>query len=388
MKLLERILVPLDFGPRTDAVLATAASLAKTFDSEVHLLHVLPQLDGSSLALSDIMSMAHRGAEGRLAEVRSRLEEAGTAAAEAAVAEGTPFDRIIRHAEDIDANVIVVGSRRDDGREGLRIGTTTERLCRKSTKPVWIVGSESGAHPRTILCPVDGSGPSQRALRNGVHLARRFGARLMVLHVVRPISAIPGVIPAVQRGMERKHLESETARFEGLLRQFDFHGISWDKVLREGDPADAIIAVASESSAELIVMGSVGRTGLSRILLGSVAGKVAGRLPCSMVMVKAEDAIRLKLEEDLSDLGAHYARGWELLENGFLNEAKRQFEHCIQTSDIFLPAWEGLAEVCRRQDKPEQAEEHLNTARQIAERLEWRRVEAEIRRDHPLWNKP
>ena len=142
---------------------------------------------------------------------------------------------------------------------------------------------------------------------------------------------------------------AEASRFEGFLGEFDFHGIRWEKVVREGIPADSIIATASEFSADLVIMGSVGRTGLSRVLLGSVASKVAQELPCSMVMLKAEDAIRLKLDQDLSDLNTHYARGCELLENGFLNEAKRQFERCIRTSDMFAPAWESLAEACERQ---------------------------------------
>ena len=387
MKLLERILVPLDFGPRTDSVVHAATCLAKAFDSEVHLLHVLPKLDDASPEALEVMGMARQGAGSRLAEVRSRLEQAGVGTAEEIVAEGSPFDQIILHAEEIEANVIMVGSRNDDGTEGLRIGTTAERLCRKSSKPVWVVAAESGAGPKSILCPVDCSSPSKRALRNAIHLARRFDAQLFVLHVIRPISAFLGLIPSVKPEMEQKHVESETSRFEGFLAEFDFHGIRWDKVVREGIPADTIIATASEFSADLVIMGSVGRTGLSRILLGSVAGKVARELQCSMVMLKAEDAIRLKLDQELSDLNTHYARGCELLENGFLDEAKRQFEHCIRTGDMFTPAWKSLAETCERQGDVDRAEECRKTARQIEETLAWRHVEADVRRNHPLWKK-
>ena len=306
---------------------------------------------------------------------------------EGVVAEGTPFDQIIRHSEDIEANVIIVGSRNDDGAEGLRIGTTAERLCRKSSKPVWVVNAESGAGPKGILCPVDCSSPSKRALQNAIHLARRFDAQLFVLHVVRPISGFLGRIPSVQPETQQHYVESETSRFEAFLSEFDFHGIRWEKMVREGVPADTIIAAVSEFSADLLIMGSVGRTGLSRILLGSVAAKVARDLPSSMVMVKGEDAIRLKLDEELSDLNTHYARGCELLENGFLDEAKRQFEHCIRTGDMFTPAWKSLAETCERQGDMERAEECRKTAQQIEETLAWRRVEADVRRDHALWKK-
>ena len=385
MKLLEHVLVPIDFGPRTDSVIAAATCLAETFGCQVHLLHVLPEIDDALPEALEVMRMARQGAAGRLAEVRSRLEEAGASTAEEIVAEGSPFDQIILHAEEIEANVIMVGSRNDDGAAGLRIGMTAERLCRMASTPVWVVAAESTTGPTRILCPVDCSSPSKRALQSAIHLARRFDARLFVLHVIRPVSTSSGLIPSVQRGMQQKHVASETTRFEGFLGEFDFHGIRWEKAVREGIPADTIIATVSEFSADLVIMGSVGRTGLSQVFLGSVAGKVARQLQCSLVMLKAEDAIRLKLDQDLSVLNTHHGFGCELLENGFLNEAKRQFERCIQISDLFAPAWESLAETCERQGDVDRAEECRKTAKQIAEMIEWRRVEADIRRDHPFW---
>ena len=87
------------------------------------------------------------------------------------------------------------------------------------------------------------------------------------------------------------------------------------------------------------------------------------------------------------DLNTHYVRGCQLLENGFLDEAKRQFEHCTRTSDMFAPAWESLAEICERQRDGDHAEECRKTAQKIEEALAWGRVEADVRRNHPLWKK-
>ena len=386
MKLLQCIIVPVDFGPRTDSAVDTAASLAKAFDSEVHLLHVVPNLDDESSEAREVLNMASQAASSRLVEISSRLESEGMTAVSAVVKEGCPFEQIIEHADGVDANVIVIGARRDDA-EASRLGTTAERLCRRSNKPVWIVQPNSQLAPRSILCPVDGSPPSRRALNNAVHLARRFDAELIVLHVVRPYSLLPGLIPSVQKGMEQKHLKTETERFERFVGEFDFHKVRWQKMVCEGIPADMIVQKAAQHSVDLIVMGSVGRSGLSRILLGTVAGKVAGNLPCSMVMVKAEDAIRLKVDEELSDLETHYLHGCQLLEHGFLDEARRQFTQCFRISATFAAAWEGLADVYERQGNVSRAEECRQTARRIEETLEWRRVEADIRRGHPLWNK-
>jgi Tfp pilus assembly protein PilF len=119
-----------------------------------------------------------------------------------------------------------------------------------------------------------------------------------------------------------------------------------------------------------------------------VASKVARSLPCSLVMLKAEDAIRLKIDQELSDLRTHYERGVELLEHGFLEEARREFEHCVETHDMmFLPAWESLAETFDRLGKPDRAKQCRETAQRILDAISWRQVEADVRRHHPLWNR-
>jgi nucleotide-binding universal stress UspA family protein len=211
MKVLQRILVPVDFGPRTGPVIEAAASLARTFGSEIHLLHVLQRLDDASPETQEVVELARQGAASRLAEARSRLDEAGLSTTEETVAIGTPFDQIIRRADELEANVIVVGSRKDGGPDGTQLGTTLERLCRKASKPVWIVAPAGRAGPKTILCPIDYSPASGRALRNAIHLARRFESRLVVLHVVAPIN-FPVLIPSVQDGLQQKYAETESAR--------------------------------------------------------------------------------------------------------------------------------------------------------------------------------
>jgi nucleotide-binding universal stress UspA family protein len=303
------------------------------------------------------------------------------------VSEGTPFDRIIEYANDVDANLVVVGSRGAEPAGGSRLGTTAERLCRRSSRPVLVVAPATPPEPERILCPVDGSAPSKRALRNAIHWARRLQSQLRIVHVVPPISGFSGLIPAVQRGMQQNYVETETARFERLLADFDLHDVAWDKVVLEGNAAETILEATAAYSADLIIMGSVGRTGLSRMLLGSVAGKVVREMPCSIIMLKAEDAIRVKIDEELADLQTHYERGCELLQNGFLDEAQRQFQQCLRTSDMFAPAWEGLAETAERRGDLDRAEQCRVTAQKVEETLAWRRVEADVRRTHPLWKR-
>jgi len=399
MKLLERILVGVDFRATTADVIGAAHSTAAAFKAEIVLAHVLPRSSDWNEPDRAALAMAREGAQARLATLRAHLLEQGLAVAEPVVAEGVVFDQIIRLAESYDVNAIIVGASGDATGGGSSLGTSADRLLRRSNKPVWVVAPGGRDRPREILCPIDGSSPSRRALNNAIHLARRFGAQLSVLHVLSADWEQPAIgpegggvaaAPAVGEGMAEdaatKRAANELERAQRFLDEFDFHGVQWELIVGRGDPASEIIRVAERRRTDLLVMGSVGRTGLARILMGSVAGKVVRDLPCSTIMVKAEDAVRLKIDQELADITTHYGRGTEFLENGFPAEARREFVQCTRINEMFTPAWEGLAIANERLGLVEQAEEARQTGRHIEQTLGWRKVEADIRSRHALWS--
>jgi nucleotide-binding universal stress UspA family protein len=386
MKLLERVLVAVDFGSSTDSLVASAGRVARVFGSELILMHVLP---GSAWARAKdeerLLEMARQEAGNRLGRLRGRLAEGGVEVVDSIVAEGTAFDKITCLADQRDVNVIFASAKSEPG-PGPRLGTTAERLCRKASKPVWLVDAREEAVPRTILCPVDFSTPSRRALGNAVHLARRFEARLVLLHVLRPPGYYASTFAEAPSLLDELRADADV-RLQRLLEQFDLHGIDWSTETRRGDPRDEILESVQRHSIDLIVMGSVGDTGLARILLGSVATKVARELPCAVVMMKAEDAVRLKLDQGLADIEDHYSRGCELLENGFAREARAQFEHCVRSNEMFTPGWEALATALERLGEHGRAEQARRTGARVEEALAWRKIEAEIRSEHRFWKK-
>ena len=384
MKLLEKILVAVDLGPQSDDVLAQASTLAKTFDSRVVLLHVLVPVDESTPGADEYGCLARQAATERLHELRAHLEDKNVPADEVVV-EGVAFDQIISQAEMHDVNVIVLGS--GTGAGGSRLGITAERVCRKALKPVWVVRPGAAGFPRSILCPVDFSRPSERALRNAIHLARSYAAGLTVLTVIaRPFDVFAWFRSNDERWRQEESTRCES-RFADFLGRFDFHGVTFKRLVRFGSPAEQILAVAAEQDDDLIVMGSVGSTGLSRILLGSVTSNVIRQLPCSVITMKAEDAFQLRLSEQVGDFDTHLRQGIELLEQGLPTEAQREFQRCVMINPLFPPAWEGLAEACRRLHDNARAEECLKTAKQVKDTLAWQVVVGEIRSNHPIWGR-
>jgi universal stress protein A len=136
---------------------------------------------------------------------------------------------------------------------------------------------------RTVLHPTDFSERSERAFGVACALARACGARLVVLHVAAPQAApvVEGTfIPLV--GEDLSALEEKLRQ----LRPTD-PGVAVTHRLAQGDPAQEILQAAEDTDIGLIVLGTHGRRGLSRLLLGSVAEQVVRRAACPVVTVKA-----------------------------------------------------------------------------------------------------
>jgi nucleotide-binding universal stress UspA family protein len=134
---------------------------------------------------------------------------------------------------------------------------------------------------RTILHPTDFSPHSKLAFELGCSLAKSNGARLVVLHVANPPVVIydekGALLPKVDyRAAARQQLASLTS---------DTH-LPVDCRVEEGEVVSAILRIADEISADLILMGSHGRTGLDRLLIGSVAEGVLRKAPCPVVLIK------------------------------------------------------------------------------------------------------
>jgi len=129
-----------------------------------------------------------------------------------------------------------------------------------------------------ILVPIDFSVQSERAFDMACSLARDSGGQLIVLHVVPLPAVMYGPPPESYLGHVREQLELVQAKDPRIVVQHH---------LVEGDAARAILQEAREMNCDAIVMGTHGRSGLNRLLLGSVAEEVVRKAPCAVVVVKS-----------------------------------------------------------------------------------------------------
>lgn len=139
-----------------------------------------------------------------------------------------------------------------------------------------------------ILVPTDGSDGAHTAFEHGLALAERFGADLHVLHAVDP-SLIPPEVGA-ERVIDALR-ESAQDDLRELRRRGESMGIETETTIVDGGPHDAVLAFVDEHDIDLVVMGTHGRTGLGRWLLGSVTERVVRTCPVPVLTVRvAEEA--------------------------------------------------------------------------------------------------
>jgi nucleotide-binding universal stress UspA family protein len=138
---------------------------------------------------------------------------------------------------------------------------------------------------KTILYPTDFSRASETAFRLACSLARDYGARLVVLHVHVPLMSMGEAINHPEPENYKEELWNEFRRLEASEPKIT--DLRVDTKLCEGDPAREILRLAAEIKPELIVMGTHGRTGLARLLMGSVAEEVVRRSSYPVLTVKA-----------------------------------------------------------------------------------------------------
>jgi nucleotide-binding universal stress UspA family protein len=142
---------------------------------------------------------------------------------------------------------------------------------------------------RRILAPTDFSPASTRALRKAAELARAEGGHLIVAHVLGPPISYVGdgyIPPATYAELEAAARRAGRRRLDAAVGRLAKAGVKSRGVLLEGTAAEQIAGAARRYRADVIVMGTHGRSGLSRFLLGSVAQRVLTLAPCPVLTVR------------------------------------------------------------------------------------------------------
>jgi len=144
---------------------------------------------------------------------------------------------------------------------------------------------------RRVLHPSDFSPASRAAFAHAVASAKADRAELLLVHVITPVVPLVGdgyVSPTVYDDLQRSILASGQKQLDTLVAKAKAAGARARGLLLEGTPADGIVRTARSKRADVIVMGTHGRSGLARLFLGSVAERVVGTAPCPVLTVRGK----------------------------------------------------------------------------------------------------
>jgi nucleotide-binding universal stress UspA family protein len=191
---------------------------------------------------------------------------------------GDPFDGILRAAASIEADLIVLGAHRKQMLRDIFVGTTIERVIRTGSYPVLMVNSEVEQNYGSVLAAVDMSEPSARATRLANEVGLFENTRLTFLHAFLFVGAGMMARADITKADIERYVAQEQVRVSNELIAFlrrEAPGLqNWALRVREGTPIEVIRAAVQSSRPDLLIIGTQGRSGLPRVLLGSVAEEV------------------------------------------------------------------------------------------------------------------
>lgn len=283
----DKILLPYDGSEGSAAVLHHAGEIAHRSDATIHILYVADTARESvTVVESDVVDTLVREGEDTVDEAAKTLDTLGVSH-ETAVVQGHPAETIVEYAERYDFDLVVMPTH---GREGISrylIGSVSEKVVRLSSVPVLTVrmlDDEPLSFPyERLLIPTDGSGRAAHAADHALALAAALDATVHVISVVDTTSLGPDVRSVISDGET-----VATEAVEEIVADAEQRGIPTVEHVDEGAPVEGILDCIEANSIDAVVMGTAGRSGTERILLGSVAEKTVRSAPVPVLTVREQ----------------------------------------------------------------------------------------------------
>jgi nucleotide-binding universal stress UspA family protein len=288
---MRKIIVGVDLSAQSELAVAAAVDRARRDDAEVvlALVETLPLSDSESATMVVVTETARRLAQQQLhrdrlalAELRERWIGHGARVSQLVV-DGYADEALPRVASDLGADLVVVGSHGRTGMARVMIGSTAELVARRAECSVLIArGAAPSGGYRRIVVGTDFSSLAHRAEIQAIAMAGA-NARIDLVHCVQPpVWGFDGV--RLPMGDVVEDLTDQGKALAAMLAERTDATVAFHVEVRPA--AFGLVDLATELTADLIVVGSHGRRGVRRFLLGSVAERTARHAPCSTLIAR------------------------------------------------------------------------------------------------------
>ncbi len=286
---LEKLLLSTDGSEFSEGAVREAIKLAKISSSKLIAMTVIETNPEFEVFAPQIFEKEEKAARDLLENVKAMAAKEGVECGIIARHADSPFQAIIDEAEKNQVNMIVMGRRGRTGLKRLLMGSVTAKVIGHSPCDVLVVPRSAEIRYQKLLVATDGSKYSMAAASEAMGIAKRSGAELLVISVVLSETASPFDIVHTEMQHEmiaQKEFREGEKNVNDLLVIAKQEGVKVEGLIIEGRPYEAIVEYAREKGVDLIVMGSHGRTGMERLLMGSVTERVVGHAACAVLIVK------------------------------------------------------------------------------------------------------
>lgn len=288
-----KILFATDFSDASEEAFRQACAIGARDGAVVGICHVLPRsnavppwLQGHVLGEGEVEQRTRDA----LAERAAALGKAGVAKVETFVTKGDFHAAIVEQAEAFGADRILVGSHGRTGVARMLLGSVAEKVVRHAHCAVLVARPSPETGP--VVASTDLSEASKAGLRAAAHEAARTASELCAVHVLDvdypgglPYGVNSAVMVEALQGTEE--LRETTEALQKILAETaGAFGVKATLHVTVGDPAASIVQRAEDIGARLVVLSTHGRTGLSRVLVGSVAEKVVRHAHVSVLAMR------------------------------------------------------------------------------------------------------
>ena len=267
-----KVMVCTDASDEGQNAVAAALELAQACDSQVYAVQVLQIVPEFQAVAPDLRATLGQGAQENMAVIKAAADKLGVSLKTVMPQGQLPHATIVAAADEIRPDLVIMGRCGKTGLARILMGNVTARVIGHSPMNVLVVPRGGMVGFERILVASDGSPYSEAAWKLGLSMAKQAKSRLI------------GVAVAPEEG----DINEAKAIIHRMVTAASAARVPFKGVNPQGVPAaEGIVQQAIKNEVDLIIVGSYGRTGLKKLLMGSVTERVIGNSPCPILVVKA-----------------------------------------------------------------------------------------------------
>ncbi len=267
----EKLLLATDGTEYSEGAIREAISFAGKCSSKLYVMSVIETaMEYESIAQKHV-ELEEEERLKHLEAIKLRAQSAGVPCETFICTDNEADNCIIAEAEERQVDMIITGKRGAKGLMKLMMGEVVAKIIQRAPCKVLVVPKEAVISYKNILVATDGSEHSNAAVVEAIGIAKRCGGMVIALSSMR----------------DQGGYEEATAIVNMVVEQAQKEGVTAEKVTPQGRSYEAIVDVAGGRGVDLIVMGTYGKTGIDKFLMGSSTEKVIGLSKCAVLVVKA-----------------------------------------------------------------------------------------------------